>query len=127
VQADHAQAPVQDADVGGEEDLPDDGHNDRRQHHRDDEQRADRFEDARVPVQEKGRPQAEQELGEHGEEGQPELHAERIEEPAVLRQLREVRQRAAQVPPRGRPGQVERREARQQEEGEGRQRHHGQY
>jgi hypothetical protein len=122
-----AQSPVQHADVRSEENLPDDGHYDGRQHHRDDEEGADGLENARAPVQKESRAQAEQELPQDREYGQPELHAQRVAKPAITGKLGEVGEGAAEVPPGGGPGQVERRETGQEKEGKGRQRHDGQH
>jgi hypothetical protein len=99
------------ADVGCVDDLPDDGDDDRRQHHGDQEHRAQRLQEPRAHVEQQGEAKADQELQQDGPEGELDLHPDRVVEARVGPELMVALEGLREVPQRLGSREVERREA----------------
>ena len=83
-QADEFEGSMQRADIGRVDDLPDQGDDDRRQHHRDQERRACRLEDRRAGVEQQGDAEADGQLQQHRRRRQLDLDPDRVGEAGVV-------------------------------------------
>ena len=109
--AERLQRPIERADVGRVDHFPDDGDDDRRQHHRDQKHGAQRQQQGRAQVEQQGEGKTQQKLQADGPERQLGLHPKTVVEAAILQQDIEVAQRLAEIGNGLGLGEVERRQA----------------